>query len=171
MSGGQARVWQKSAELQLRRATSEDADAIAAVLLESFQEYRPLYTEGGFAATALSAEQVRRRMAEGPVWVAVRDGAVVGTAAAVVKGNGLYIRGMAVVPSARGVRVGEALLQEIERLAREQDARRLFLSTTPFLDRAIRVYERFGFRRTDEGPHELFRTPLFTMEKVLVRQD
>ena len=28
-----------------------------------------------------------------------------------------------------------------------------------------RLYERFGFQRTSDEPHELFGTPLFTMEK------
>jgi ribosomal protein S18 acetylase RimI-like enzyme len=45
--------------------------------------------------------------------------------------------------------------------------RRLFLSTTPFLDRAISLYERFGFQRNEEGLRELFGTPLFTMEKFV----
>jgi ribosomal protein S18 acetylase RimI-like enzyme len=43
----------------------------------------------------------------------------------------------------------------------------MFLSTTPFLIGAISLYERAGFRRTGEGPHDLFGTPLFSMEKVL----
>src|SRR5260370_227302 len=43
----------------------------------------------------------------------------------------------------------------------------MYLSTTPFLDRAIRLYERFGFQRSDEGPLDLFGTPLFTMTKRL----
>ncbi len=41
----------------------------------------------------------------------------------------------------------------------------MFLSTTPFLHSAIRLYERFGYRRTDDGMNDLFGTPLFTMEK------
>jgi hypothetical protein len=41
------------------------------------------------------------------------------------------------------------------------------LSTTPFLDAAIALYERCGFRRTAGGPLELAGTPLFTMEKRL----
>jgi short-subunit dehydrogenase len=40
------------------------------------------------------------------------------------------------------------------------------LSTTP-LTRAISLYEQYGFRRSDEGPNNLFGTPLFTMVKVL----
>jgi hypothetical protein len=43
------------------------------------------------------------------------------------------------------------------------------LSTTPFLAFAIALYERFGFRRSDAGPRELFGTPLFTMTKDLTR--
>ncbi len=33
--------------------------------------------------------------------------------------------------------------------------------------RAIALYERYGFRRTDDGPSALFGTPLFTMVKTL----
>lgn len=157
--------------VEIRLAGCNDIAAIVQVLHESFKEYRTLYTDGGFAATALSAEQVGRRIDEGPVWVALLDGAVLGTAAAVSKGPDLYIRGMAVLPRARGHRIGESLLKEIETYATQQRSRRLFLSTTPFLDRAIRLYQTFGFRRTEEGPHELFGTPLFTMEKFLRADD
>ena len=63
-------------------------------------EFRALYTDGGFSATALGSDQILDRMLEGPVWVALRGGAVLGTVAAVVKGDSIYIRGMAVLPNA-----------------------------------------------------------------------
>lgn len=47
------------------------------------------------------------------------------------------------------------------------DYQRLTLSTTPFLLRAIRLYEQSGFRRISEGPDHLLGTPLFTMVKEL----
>jgi len=74
---------------------------------------------------------------------------------------------MAVRPVARGQRIGERLLTTVEQFAATGMFRRMLLSTTPFLDRAIRLYEHFGFRRTSEGPHDLFGTPLFSMEKVI----
>jgi len=141
-------------QLEVRRAGPDDAPVIAAVLHESFVEFKALYTEGGFAATTPGAEQVLVRIREGPVWVALRQGVVMGTVAAVVKDESVYIRGMAVLPAARGSGAGERYT-------------RLFLSTTPFLSSAIRLYERFGFRRTDDGLHDLFGTPLLTMEKNL----
>jgi ribosomal protein S18 acetylase RimI-like enzyme len=73
---------------------------------------------------------------------------------------------MAVSPRARGNRLGELLLEVVESFAAESNLSRLFLSTTPFLDRAIALYRNYGFERTEEGPHELFGTPLFTMEKL-----
>jgi len=157
--------------VRVRKATATDAAAIAAILHEAFSEYRPLYTDAGFAATAISAEQVEQRLSEGPVWVALLGNAMVGTAAVVEKGSDWYIRGMAVIPAARGRHIGEILLTAIETLAQENNARRLFLSTTPFLDRAIRLYEKSGFRQTDEGPHDLFGTPLLVMEKLLIPAD
>jgi GNAT superfamily N-acetyltransferase len=153
--------------LEIRLAGRDDAAAISAVLYESFVEFRDLYTDGGFAATALGVEQILVRMREGPVWVALRDGAVLGTVAAVGKGESAYVRGMAVLPAARGLGAGSALLRAVESWACGEGHTRLFLSTTPFLDSAIRLYERFGFRRMAEEPQDLFGTPLFTMEKVV----
>jgi N-acetylglutamate synthase-like GNAT family acetyltransferase len=155
--------------LEVRRAGPADAPAIAAVLHESFVEFKALYTEGGFAATTLGTEQVLTRMREGPIWVALREGAVMGTVAAVVKNESVYVRGMAVLPAARATGAGTVLLQHVEGWASGQGCGRLFLSTTPFLSSAIRLYERYGFRRTDEGLHDLFGTPLFTMEKAVER--
>lgn len=158
-----------TATVAIRRSESSDAPVISKLLYESFAEYKPLYTEGGFAATALGEEQILNRMQEGPIWIASREGAVVGTVAAVAKGESIYVRGMAVLPAARGAGAGSALLREVEDWASGEGRGRLFLSTTPFLSSAIRLYERFGFRRMSEDPQDLFGTPLFTMEKIVDR--
>jgi GNAT superfamily N-acetyltransferase len=154
-------------EVQIRLAEAGDATAVATVLHKSFVEFEALYTPRGFAATTPDAAQVLARMREGPVWLAFRNVEILGTVAAVLKGEWAYLRGMAVLPAARHLRVGARLLEHVERWARDQGCRRLFLSTTPFLDGAIRLYEKFGFRRAGEGTHDLFGTPLFTMEKDL----
>ena len=106
-------------------------------------------------------------MEEGPIWVVVQNDSIVGTASVVAKSDGPYIRGMAVLPAARGQSIGWLLLEHIEHFARAHGFARLFLSSTPFLAQAIRLYEHFGFRRTSGGPHDLLGTPLFTMEQAL----
>jgi ribosomal protein S18 acetylase RimI-like enzyme len=152
---------------RIKTATLEDVEAIASVLCASFAEFESLYTPAAFAATTPTSNQIRERWREGPVWVAVQNEEIVGTVAAVSKSSGLYIRSMAVHPVARGQRIAGKLLREIESYAAAGHHERLFLSTTPFLTSAILLYERFGFQRSDEGPHDLFGTPLFTMVKRL----
>ncbi len=153
--------------MEIRPALLEDALDIASLLLAAFVEYRSVYTEAGFAATTLTTNQVELRIFEGSIWVAVENGKIVGTVSAMPKGNSLYICSMAVLPAARGQKVASELLKRIESIARSKDYERMFLSTTPFLNSAIRLYKRFGFQKTSEGPHDLHGTPLFTMEKVL----
>jgi GNAT superfamily N-acetyltransferase len=153
--------------LRVRRAAGAEASAIAEVLRRAFADYVGLYTPEAFAATVPSAEEIERRWSEGPVWVAMSDGRVVGTVGAVARADGLYVRSLGILPPFRGQGAGRLLLGQVERFAREQGCGRLFLSTTPFLLPAIRLYERWGFRRSAHGPHELFGTPLFTMDKPL----
>jgi GNAT superfamily N-acetyltransferase len=156
--------------IEIRQAGPEDAAPIAVVLYESFVEFKVLYTEAAFAATTPSADQVVTRMIEGPVWIAVREAVIMGTVAAVIRSPEVYIRGMGVVPAARGSGAGSRLLRQVETWATSKESARLVLSTTPFLHSAIRLYEKSGFQRTDRGPHDLFGTPLFTMEKTISSQ-
>ena len=154
-------------DIQIRMAQPTDAPDIAALMKAAFVEYRGSYTEKAFAATTPDVDQILNRMDEGPIWIAIRKAGIVGTVSAVSKNDSLYIRGMAVIPSARGSRIGESLLQQVEAYASSHRFKRLVLSTTPFLFSAIGLYEKMGFKKTDEGPYELFGTPLFTMEKSL----
>jgi GNAT superfamily N-acetyltransferase len=152
---------------KIRRAQLRDASAIAAVLHASFEEYRSQYTSGAFDATVLDEGRVRQRLQQGPAWLAVAHGAPVGTVSAMRTQEGLYIRGMAVAPAMRGHGIGTALLHQVERRASAARITRMFLSTTPFLDAALALYERFGFVLCNHPPHDLHGTPLLTMEKFL----
>jgi GNAT superfamily N-acetyltransferase len=156
-----------TSNIRIRLARDTDAEAISSLLFDSFVEYRSLYNPDSFTATSIPPDQIASRISEGPVWIAVAGERIVGTVSVIPKGDSLYLRGMAVLPIVRGRRTGERLLTTVEQFALMGDFRRMLLSTTPFLDRAIRLYERFGFQRTNEGPLDLFGTPLFSMEKLL----
>ncbi len=94
----------------------------------------------------LTAEQ----MAEPSVTVLVAraGGRSVGMGALKDHGNGVgEVKRMFTLPEVRGQRVGAALLQQIEGLAREKGISRLVLETgeAPGFEPAHRVYERAGF--------------------------
>jgi len=151
----------------VRQATVDEAADVAGVLRDAFEPYRPQYTPAAFAATTPSAEELRRRWSEGPVWVSLQDGRIAGTVSAVARGQALYMRSMAVHPGCRGSGHGRRLVAAVERHAVAIGHRAVMLSTTPFLHPAIALYERCGFRRTPDGPADLEGTPLFTMTKAL----
>ena len=157
--------------IYLRKATEDDEASIAQTLHKAFTEYESLYTSAAFAATICSVQKVQHRMSEGPVWVALQNECVVGTVSAISKSDIVYIRGMAISPTARGQAIGTLLLKQVEQFAHEQNATRLVLETTPFLTRAISLYEHFGFQRSDEGSRDFFGTPLFAMVKMLKVED
>jgi putative acetyltransferase len=153
--------------VQIRRATERDADALALILREAFVEFERLYTRAGYDATTPDADALRARLAEGPTWIAEERGAILGTVSAVERDGGVYVRRMAVTPAARGQRVAFHLMRQLTLFALAKHAPRMYLSTTPFLFDAIRLYESLGFRRTGEGPDDLLGTPLVTMAKPL----
>ncbi len=156
---------------RIREAVPEDAAAIKGILRRAFAEYEHCYTKEGYAATTPGKDGILQRMKQGPTLVAIVENKIVGTASAVHKGSGCYVRGMAVLPEARGLGIGYLLLKQIEVLAAHSGSERLYLCTTPFLLSAISLYRRFGFERSNERPHDLFGTPLFTMEKKLTCRD
>ncbi len=150
---------------RLRIAMPEDSEAITSVLAKSFAEHKSSYTPQAYAATVPTIEEIRERFGEGEIWIALNNGEIVGTVSVVPKKDSLYIRSMAITPEARENRIGERLLNKVQNYAVAHDYRKLSLSTTPFLNRAIRLYEKFGF--VFQGSDDLFGTPLLTMEKSL----
>ena len=151
----------------IRLAIPDDAQAISTVLERAFAEVRDLYTSSAFRATVIPPHEVVERMQAGPVWVIEEGENVVGTVAAVGRDQSLYIRGMAIVPEARGKKMGARLLETVEKYAQQNAYRAIGLSTTPYLKRAIYLYEKMGFRIINEGPFEFHGAPLFQMRKML----
>jgi ribosomal protein S18 acetylase RimI-like enzyme len=152
--------------ITLRLARPSDAGAIAATLRAAFADFEDLYTPPAFAATTPTPEQVADRFEEGPIWLAERDLQVLGTVSVIPRPGELYIRSLAVRPTARGQGIAARLLRAVEDFAAPQGYRRLLLTTTPFLGAAIRLYEQAGFRRTGEQA-DLFGTALIWMAKDL----
>lgn len=155
--------------LTLRIAGLPEIESIRTVLAGAFEAYRPLYTPAAWAATVIDAAEVRRRLEEGPVWLALYQGETVGTASMLLREEGAYLRGMAVLPARQGLKIGLRLLQAAEAWAVAADSHRLFLYTTPFLQKAIRLYQQFGFVAPGPGLEDFFGTPVLLMEKPLSR--
>jgi hypothetical protein len=59
----------------------------------------------GALAKARHASLIGQRFSQGPIWVAGRQGANVGTASVVPKGTALYVRSVAVLPRAGSAQV------------------------------------------------------------------
>lgn len=153
--------------ITLRRAIPGDAGRISKVLHDSFLQFKEFYTDKAFAATTVGKSEVLQRMKEGCVWVALKDKNVIGTVAIIKKGEDLYIRGMAVLPEARGLHAGWKLLKEVEKYAAENNFKSLLLSTTPYLPAAVHLYKKFGFEHIGEMDNSFYGTLIFQMRKNL----
>jgi aspartate N-acetyltransferase len=159
-------VMDPHSKLLVRFADIDEAGKIAGILYQAFVEFKDQYTDGGFALTTPTAHYIRERWHEGPVWVSLTDGRMVGTVGVVGYPPSLHIRSMAVLPAARGQGVASALMRRIENYALTNGYASLDLCTTPFLSDAIRLYVQFGFANT--GVSDLAGTPLITMQKLLI---
>jgi putative acetyltransferase len=83
------------------------------------------------------------------VWVARRDGEVVGSVGLRRDSqDAYYLKRMYLLPELRGRGLGRALLAAALDHARASGARRVDLDTSPSMPDAQRLYERAGFRRT-----------------------
>ena len=157
---------QSQRSFTIRRADSNDGEAIVACLAAAFAPYHNSYTAAGLADTVLDSESVQRRLREMYVFVAVSQGNVVGTVACAASGEEGHLRGMAVLPDWQGSGVASALLQAAEAEIRNQRCKRITLDTTKPLARAIRFYARHGFTRSGRVS-DFFGMPLHEWVKFL----
>jgi ribosomal protein S18 acetylase RimI-like enzyme len=161
-------VPQPSQMISIRRATNEDAAEILACLRAAFEDYRHQYTTDAFLDTVLTPETFQERLAEMIVFAAVNDsGKVVGTIACnLVSAQEGHLRGMAVLPSLRGSGIAGQLLSHAEEELRFRKCTRITLDTTEPLQRAMRFYEKHGYRRSEKIA-DFFGMPLVEYCKTL----
>ncbi|HEY6050376.1 MAG TPA: GNAT family N-acetyltransferase [Thermoanaerobaculia bacterium] len=151
----------------VRRASAGDVEEVAACLRAAFAPYREQYTDGAYADTVPDLNGVAARLASMVVFVAEDDdGAVVGTIGGASSGGEGHIRGMAVLPRAQGSGVAARLLAAVEAALRERGCSIVSLDTTMPLARAIRFYERSGYRASGRVV-DFFGMPLYEYRKRL----
>jgi len=156
------------ASCTVRRATSADAEGILRCLRAAFEPFRGRYTADAFADTVLTPVTIQLRLLTMTVFVAATPaGEIVGTiGCGVVSMEEGHIRGMAVLPQWQGGDVAAQLLQAAESELRSQGCRRITLDTTQPLARAVRFYEKHGYRHSGKVS-DFFGMPLFEYAKSL----
>jgi DNA-binding MarR family transcriptional regulator/GNAT superfamily N-acetyltransferase len=94
-------------------------------------------------------------------WIAERNGEPVGSIFIVAKSKTVAkLRLLLVEPSARGLGIGERLVDEVIAFGRQVGYKKIFLWTQSDLASARRIYDAKGFRLVAEEGHELFGSPL-----------
>ena len=166
------------AAFTLRRATPDDAPGMLACLRAAFEPFRGQYSPAALADTTLMPATVQQRLASMSVFVAVEpSGELIGTIGCHVVGTAKdghvldlvkdgHIRGMAVLPGWQGKGVADALLAAVERELRRLGCSRATLDTTAPLARAIRFYQRHGYRATGRVA-DFYGMPLYEYAKAL----
>jgi ribosomal protein S18 acetylase RimI-like enzyme len=158
------------AGITIRKATQADAQAILACLGAAFEPYRNGYAPAAFTDTVLTPETIQQRLDSMCIFVAVNEaGDIVGTIASSVIGEGEgHLRGMAVLPAWQGRGAAEKLLRAAEDELSERKCSRITLDTTEPLQRAMRFYERHGYRRSGNVT-DFFGMPLHEYVRDLAR--
>ncbi|MCI2422002.1 GNAT family N-acetyltransferase [Saccharopolyspora sp. K220] len=104
-------------------------------------------------AEALGAARDEPGSEPGWLWLAERDGEVIGTVALTDEGDGVaQLRWFLVDPSVRGGGVGRKLLHRLLDHARDQGFKHVKLWTVDPLETAARLYLDAGFRCTERKP-------------------
>jgi ribosomal protein S18 acetylase RimI-like enzyme len=160
-----------STTFSIRHANAEDAAAILACLRQAFEPYRSTYTSEAYRDTVLSIDTIAERLVSMSVLVAVTpNDEIIGTIGSHISGSDEgHLRGMAVLPQWQGVGVADRLLAAAESELRDKHCSRVTLDTTEPLRRAVRFYERHGFRSSGRV-RDFFGMPLHEYVKILTIQ-
>lgn len=95
--------------------------------------------------------------ANGRIWLAERDGALVGCAAIVLRDGGRgQLRWVLVHPAARGIGLGKSLVDRALEYCRSQNCNEVFLETTDGLPESEALYASLGFEVESSEPEELW---------------
>ncbi len=93
----------------------------------------------------------------GFIWIATVGGEAIGSAALMKQNEDVYeLAKMGITPAYRGRGISKLLIEECLAKARQLNARKLILFSNHQLERAIGLYEQYGFRYVEltDAPFE-----------------
>lgn len=140
--------------IEIRRARPEELAAVGEQTVAAYAEFVP--AEDPYRARLADAAA---RAAAAELWVALHDGALVGSVtvseaggpyADVARDGELEFRMLGVAPAGRGLGVGAALVRHVLDLGRARGRRKVVMSTQPNMVSARRIYEGLGFELSPE---------------------
>jgi RimJ/RimL family protein N-acetyltransferase len=138
-------------ELNVRRATAQDAEAFASVVAAVAAEERWIGTEPPVDIPQF-AERVRAQLeADDVLWVLELDGRVVGTLGLhPTRAAGVMSIGMCILEEARGRGGGRLFVETVVAHALASPLHKVELEVWPDNARAIALYEAYGFELEGE---------------------
>jgi N-acetylglutamate synthase-like GNAT family acetyltransferase len=143
-------------EIRVRQGEVSDLAAIRDCMDAAFSPYVPRIAQRP-APLDTDFEPLLR---DGRVWVAERDGCVVGAIVLVEEGETAEIRSLSVLPTCHRQGVGRTLLAYVETVAREAGHSRVRLYANARLPELVEYYAGLGYaeveRRRDRGFDRVF---------------
>ncbi|HEY5412380.1 MAG TPA: GNAT family N-acetyltransferase [Caulobacteraceae bacterium] len=134
------------AKIELRRATSADANAIRDLTREAYAKWVPLIGREPKPMTADYSAAVEHHRFD----LIFRDGVLAGLIETVDESDGLLVENVAVTPRFQGLGLGRTLLAHAEQLARDLGRPRVRLYTNQLFAENLRLYRSLGFEMDRE---------------------
>ena len=139
-------------DVSLHRMTRQEVDAVGALARIVWQATYPALISQAQIDVMLADRYAAHRMLaqlDDPShawWIARRDASPVGFAHAMLDGTDCKLDKLYVHPDHQRRGIGAALLRTVQDWARRQQAQRLWLQVNRGNARAVRAYEKYGFR-------------------------
>lgn len=152
----------------IRAAEPAEAETIVTLIHRAFAQYRDRLVPAS-AALNETQESIAALMARGRVLLAKVNGMAVGCVAVEDKGDCIYVGRLAVEPSARGRKLGLALMDAAETEARLMGGQRLRLDCRLSLTENRAFFGALGFVEGAHRCHAGFAAPTYVeLEKILI---
>ena len=136
--------------IEVRAVTAADVPAVLALVAEVLAEFGLEFGKGSPTDAELHELPGSYASCGGAFWIAVRDGALLGTCGVFPVAPTTYeLRKMYLCGASRGLGLGKQLLEVAVAWTREQGGTRMVLDTVEQMTRAIEFYEANGFSRDD----------------------
>lgn len=142
---------------------------------DAFRELNLQWIERHFQVEKKDVEQVSHPeeciRAGGQIFFVLKESEAVGTCALYRLSSDRYeLAKMAVRPDLRGLGLGDLLMGEAERWAREHDATEIMILSNTILTAAVSLYRKHGYEVVRLGPHPDYDRCNIEMRKRL-KQD